>query len=150
MAGVERLQWAVYEAVHAYGVKDMAAVMRITPQALINKVAPGVEGQELTYLQFQIVVEITKSQAIIDALMEQAGMGSLEPAPSLLAAVLSASKESSDILSVFQEKSADGDWSLNDAKALEQEANEAVTAVGKVVSASWELARSGGRAIGGR
>lgn len=142
---MDRVQWAVYDAVHQFGVRELASKMRISPQTLINKVNPEQEAHALTFDQLLMVLELTKSRAIVDAMAERAGMNQpTECAPTLTLAVLKASKESSDVLAVFEREAADGVWSQNDAKALEREAGEAITALGCAVASSWALAKAGG------
>ena len=142
---MNRLEWAIYDAVHDYGVRALAEKMRISPQVLINKVNPEQEGHALTFDQFVLVMELTKSQAILDALHERAGLGPQDCEPSLTLAVIKAAKESSDVLAVFERESQNGVWSMSDARALEQEAMEATTALSCAVASSWALANAGGR-----
>lgn len=143
---MDRVLWAVYEAVHKYGVRELAEKMRLSPQVLINKVNPEQESHSLTFDQLLMVLEHTHSKAVIDALAERAGVNHpTECAPTLTLAVLKASKESSDVLAVFEREARDGVWSLGDAQALEREANEAITALGCAMAASWALAKAGGR-----
>lgn len=143
---MDRVLWAIYDAVHQYGVRELAEKMRITPQTLVNKVNPEQEAHALTFDQLLMVVEFTKSRAILDALAERAGIDQpTECAPTLTLAVLKASKESSDVLAVFERKAGDGVWSLSDAKALEREAGEAIAALGCAVASSYALAKAGGR-----
>lgn len=143
---MNRLQWAIYDAVHSYGVRELAELMRVAPQTLINKVNPELDTHQLTFDQFTLVLEATKSEKILSALADRAEMAPREDLRrGLTVAVLEAAKESGDVLAVFSAQAGDGHWSVRDADQFETEVNQAVEKLGTAVAESWALARSGGR-----
>lgn len=134
---MNRLEWVVYEAIHAYGLAEMADLLRISPQMLVNKINPKHLTHNLTLHQLLVILETTQASQIVLAIQER---GRLQ-APcygNLLATTLP-----NENTAVFDEHSACESWSQHDARVLEEAANEAVHAIGEAVSASWMLARRG-------
>lgn len=143
---MERVQWAIYEAVHGVDLKALAAQMRVTPQVLINKVNPETMGHALTFDQFMLVLECCPHEPVLRALSAHAESAKgVVASADLLGRVLAAVKEGGDMTAAFQQGSADGVWSENDAREFEHQANEALQAIADAIANSWELARRGGR-----
>lgn len=145
----EELLRVIHDEVHRFGVGRLATMMGIPERAPYNKVNPHTEEHALTTAQLMQVISITGSALILSALARSAGLSAtIAPhgvAGDLVMSVISASKESGDVLAVFNAEAADGHWSMPDAQRLEREANEAITALGNAVASSYEIARAGGR-----
>lgn len=145
----DELLKVIHDEAHRFGIGKLSGMMGISERMLYNKLNPHTDEHNLTVVQLMQLITITGSAPILGAMGRAAGLScTVSPAPvagDLVMSVIKASKESGDVLAVFNAEAADGNWSLADAQRLESEANEAITALGNAVASSYEVSRAGGR-----
>lgn len=137
---MRQLEWVIYEAIHAYGLPQMAERLRISPQMLVNKINPKHAAHNLTLDQLLVILEATQASQIVAALQERARLQH-QAGGNLIAMTPPSINKTSGDATIFEEHTSYEKWTQDDAKTLEDAANEAVHAIGEAVSASWALAR---------
>lgn len=128
---MQHIYQAIYSVVHNsnISVQEIADLMGIRYQTLVNKANPRSDTHNFTFLetiQLQLVTGNSAINRAIDIELKRNQADSKESKQNLLESVLSASKEHGDVVRVIQEAIEDGRFTSREQEQCQQEIDEAI------------------------